>query len=285
MSTATCGDDAWLFGWDPLPGIVSVWADHSGHALLWQRDGGAVRCLAARFRPWLFAAGLDDLRHLDPALVDAAAAGADHASFSYRELNGPPGSLRFLLSARDGRALRRELLRGAQRRLGAPVGHLRELPGDYYAVGAVEQYLMQTGQVYFRGLAYDDLHRLQVDLETTALSPRQGRIFLVAVCDSRGLETILEAPHADDEAALIADLCALIRARDPDVIENHNLCGFDLPFLDGRAAAGALRRAGQMGHRATGTVHRRRGVPATSAVRPGCPLDTRLVHTGRDVGE
>ncbi len=58
----------------------------------------------------------------------------------------------------------------------------------------------------------------------------------MAVRDSRGLETILEAPHADDEAALIADLCALIRARDPDVIENHNLCGFDLPFLDGRAA-------------------------------------------------
>src|SRR3712207_7685454 len=54
----------------------------------------------------------------------------------------------YLLSATDGRALRRELLRGAQRRLGAPVQHLRELPGDYYAVGAVEQYLMQTGQVY-----------------------------------------------------------------------------------------------------------------------------------------
>ena len=41
------------------------------------------------------------------------------------------------------------------------VQHLRELPGDYYAVGAVEQYLMQTGQVYFRGLTYDELHRIQ----------------------------------------------------------------------------------------------------------------------------
>jgi len=96
---------------------------------------------------------------------------------------------------------------------------------------------MATGRVYFRGLAYDDLHRLQVDLETTALSPTEGRIFLAAVRDSRGLETLLEAPTAADEAALIADLCALIRARDPDVIENHNLVGFDLPFLEARAAA------------------------------------------------
>ncbi len=133
--------------------------------------------------------------------------------------------------------LRREIVRGASRRLGVPVRHLRELPGDYYAVGAIEQYLMQTGRVYFRDLAYDDLHRLQFDLETTALSPREGRIFLAAVRDSRVLATILEAPSEGDEPTLIADLCALIRARDPDVIENHNLFGFDLPFLAARADA------------------------------------------------
>ncbi|HET8628025.1 MAG TPA: DNA polymerase domain-containing protein [Thermomicrobiales bacterium] len=230
-------DDSWLFGWDPTPGIVAVWADHGGHALVWQRDGAGVRRSEECFRPWLFAAGLDDLSHLGPALVDAGAAGAADAAFDYRALSGPPGSLRYLLTARDGRALRREILRGAGRRLGATVRHLRELPGAYYAVGPVEQYLMQTGRVYFRGLAYDDLHRLQLDFETTALSPREGRIFLAAVRDSRGLETLLEAPDDGDEAALIADLCALIRARDPDVIENHNLFGFDLPFLEARAAA------------------------------------------------
>jgi DNA polymerase, archaea type len=35
---------------------------------------------------------------------------------------------------------------------------------------------------------------------------------------------------------LISKLCALIRERDPDVIENHNLFGFDLPFLEHRAS-------------------------------------------------
>ena len=27
----------WLWGWDPTPGIVSVWADAYGHATVWRR--------------------------------------------------------------------------------------------------------------------------------------------------------------------------------------------------------------------------------------------------------
>jgi len=230
-------DDAWLFGWDPLPGIVSVWANREGRALVWQRTGQGVRCIEDRFRPWLFAAGLDDARHLGPALVEGATDHAERAPFTYRELDGPPGSFRYLLSARDGHALQRAILLGAERRLGRPVPSLRDLPDHYYLVGAVEQYLMATGRVCFRRMAYADLHRLQFDLETTALSPKQGRIFMVAARDSLGLEAILEAPTEADEALLITNLCALIRDRDPDVIENHNLFGFDLPFLEERAAA------------------------------------------------
>ncbi|HEY3253833.1 MAG TPA: 3'-5' exonuclease, partial [Polyangiaceae bacterium] len=42
-----------------------------------------------------------------------------------------------------------------------------------------------------------------------------------------------EGDHA--EAELLIQLCARIRELDPDVIENHNLHGFDLPFLVQRA--------------------------------------------------
>ena len=53
----------------------------------------------------------------------------------------------------------------------------------------------------------------------------------------RGDTTLLEAEGASDaaEADLIRRLVATIRAADPDVIENHNLHGFDLPFLAERA--------------------------------------------------
>jgi DNA polymerase elongation subunit (family B) len=227
--------DAWLFGWDMTPHIVSVWADRSGRALVWQRQGSRVRCSEERFRPWLFAATLEHLEHLGRALVDQTQAQQNSAAFSYRELDGSAGSYRYLLSARDGRALERAIFTGASQLLGRAVKSLYDIEDGYYWVGPVEQYLMATGRVYFRDLAYTDLHRLQFDLETTSLSPQRGRIFLVAVRDSQGMATVFEAPEPADEAQLIINLCSLIRQRDPDVIENHNLFGFDLPFLHERA--------------------------------------------------
>jgi DNA polymerase, archaea type len=227
--------DEWVFGWNPTPGIVSVWADRSGKALLWRREGQRVTCSTERFRPWLVATTLEDLAHLHSPVLPTFTAGSVQPDITYRELDGPEGSYRYLLSAHDGRQLERTLVDGASRRLGREVKRVSELPETYYVVGPVEQFLMLKGMVSFRGLAYDDLYRLIFDLETTALDPQRGRIFLVAIHDSTGFETILEAATPEQEARLITDLCALIRERDPDVIENYNLCGFDLPFLQYRA--------------------------------------------------
>jgi DNA polymerase I len=231
--TSVRQEDEYLFGWDNTPGIVSVWAGRDGRALIWRREGDRVTCIRERFRPWLFAASLDDLAHLE---VTKANTLPGYQGIAYQELDGPPDSYRFLLSAADGRLLERELVRGASRRLGRQVNSINELQEDYYRAGPVEQYLMQSGRVYFRGLSYDDVHRLQFDLETTALDPHRGRIFMVAVRDNRGLAMTLDEPRPEDEAQLIVDLCSLIRERDPDIIENHNLFGFDLPFLEQRAA-------------------------------------------------
>lgn len=227
--------DERLFGWDALTGIVSVWAQRDGRAIIWRREGERVTCTAERFRPWLFARTLDDLAHVGQDLQPMQTASA-RVKFFYRELDGPADAYRYVLSANDGRLLENTLVGGASRRLGKRVNSLNELERDYYRVGPVEQYLMLTGRVYFRGMKYEDLHRLQFDLETTALDPRRGRIFMIAVLDSHGPATVLEAPTPDDEKRVIEQLCALIRERDPDVIENHNLFGFDLPFLEQRAA-------------------------------------------------
>ena len=232
--------DEWLFGWDNMPRIVSVWADRSGRALIWQRDPqtNLVQCHEDRFRPWMITAHLDDLKHLGPNLVNVTSTKNVASFFNYRELasTSTGDTLRYLISAQDGHALNQAMLVGAEKRLKQPVKSLRELPNeDYYWMGPVEQYLMLTGRVYYRGMTYQEVHRLQFDLETTGLSPKTSRIFMVAVKDSLGLETMLEAPTEQDEAQLIRDLCTLIRQRNPDVIENHNLFGFDLPFLEERA--------------------------------------------------
>ncbi len=272
-------NDEWVFGWDPMPGIVSVWASREGRVLVWRREGEHILCIKETFRPWLFATTLDDLTHLGSALIASPLDGADTSVVSYRVLDGLPGSYRYLLTTRDGRFLERALTTGASRRLDRRVKNLAELSDTYYQVGPVEQYLMQTGRVYFRGLNYEDLHRLQFDLETTALDPHRGRIFLIAIRDNRGLATTLEAPTPDHEAAMIVTFCQLVRDRDPDIIENHNLFSFDLQFLEYRAEAlGVPLRLGRAG----GPAHLERR-EETLAIGPEARRRVRYSVAGREL--
>ena len=218
-------EDEWLWGWDTTPGIVSVWADGDGRATIWRRTGPARTLVRdeARFRPWLLVDFLDGL--------------AGNPRVTWRELDGP-GALRYLVSSDSLRLLSAAVLHAASRQLGRPVAHLRDLGKErVLALPPEEQYLVATGRTYFRDLAFDDLRRMQIDLETTGLDPERDRIFMIAVRDPAGATTLLEADGDTDaaEAQLIARLVAHVRAADPDVIENHNLHGFDLPFLDRRA--------------------------------------------------
>ena len=225
----------WLWGWDDTPGIVSVWAEANGRATVWRRERGRLIREEERFKPWLLLDRLDDLRHLGPGLRPE---GEPDATVWFRELEGD-GALRFLVSARDARTLKSAVLRGAAARSGTRPNALRDLGQEsILALPPEEQYMVATGRTYFRGLAFDELHRLQFDLETQGLDPSRHRIFMVAVRSPSGVLTVLESQgNTDaDEAALLRSLCAAIRDADPDVIENHNLHGFDLPFLNRRAA-------------------------------------------------
>ncbi len=229
-------EEEWVWGWDSTPGIVSVWADLDGRASVWRRipKTGALVREEVRFRPWLVLDRLDDLQHLGDRLGPD---GCETALITYRELDGP-GSLRYLVSGEDGRALIAAVLEGAARRLGRRVSHLWELGKEaLLALAPEEQHLVATGRTYFRDLSFDDLHRMQFDLETTGLNPERDRIFMIAVRYPSGATDTLEAPSDGNagEAALIRELIAKVEAVDPDVIENHNLHGFDLPFLARRA--------------------------------------------------
>jgi DNA polymerase, archaea type len=236
-------EDEWLWGWDTTPGIVSVWAERNGRAIVWRRaaGGGALTREADRFRPWLLLPTLDDLAHLGPGLLPEGAVGTELPGIvAWRELSGD-GHFRYLVSATDGRTLDTAIMTGASARLGRQVLRFADM-GDEAALSLPpeEQYLVATGRTHFRDLSFDDLHRLQFDLETTGLNPARSSVFLVAVRDNRGFSGVLdvaerglEGPAA--EADLIRRLAALIQRLNPDVIENHNLHGFDLPFLARRA--------------------------------------------------
>ena len=224
-------EDEWVWGWDSTPGIVSVWANLEGHASVWRRisDTGELVREETRFRPWLVLDRLDDVQHLGDRLGPDT---CERAPIRYRELEGP-GSLRYFVSADDGRALVAAVLEGATRRLGRRVSHIRDLGKEtVLALAPEEQYLVATGRTYFRDLSFDHLHRMQFDLETTGLNPDRDRIFMIAVRYPSGATETLEVPREGNagESALIRELTDKVSAVDPDVIENHNLHGFDLPF-------------------------------------------------------
>ncbi|HKE14309.1 MAG TPA: 3'-5' exonuclease [Kofleriaceae bacterium] len=279
-------EDEWLWGWDPTPGIVSVWAEPDGRALVWRREPGARAPVreAVRFRPWLLLASLDDLAHLGARLrpeQDGAARGV-----TYEELEGP-GALRFLVRGDDLRALSAAVLAGAERRLGRPLESVRDLgQAAVLALAPEEQYLVASGRTYFRGLGFDDLRRAQLDLETTGLDPEVDRIFLVALRGPDGAVDIVEASRAGDaaEADLLRRTAAWIRAADPDVIENHNLHGFDLPFLARRAqklgVPLALGRAGGPGLRQRPAS---RGAPQSARDAAGGARRARYTVPGREL--
>jgi DNA polymerase I len=230
-------EDDWLWGWDPTPGIVSVSAEPSGQATVWRRVAGELVCERERFRPWILVDQVQDLERLGERVT-------------VQELDGE-GALRYRVEA--------DHLETLTRALSSTVSRL-VLPPE-------EQYLVATGRTCFRGLAPEDLRRLQFDLETTGLDAARDRVFLIAVRDPDGHTQLLEADGEGDaaEAQLIARLVEVVRAADPDVIENHNLHGFDLPFLDQRARVlGVPLALGRTSERVLRQRGARRGAPSAS---------------------
>jgi len=97
----------------------------------------------------------------------------------------------------------------------------------------VQHYLTHTGRTLFKSLAFEDLRRLQ--LEVLSLDER---LMSIALSDNTGWEELIVVDpdnSEESERAAIKRLTALIKERDPDVIEGHNLFRSDLPLLVARA--------------------------------------------------
>jgi len=201
--------DPVLFGKDPTPYIVAVEPIDS-RIRLFIREGGQLRTVEEPFRPWL----LSDMR-------------MEMDSVHWQELKGELQGRRMLkyLAVCDGREVFENLRRA-----------LRDAHREIIAYGSfARQYLMLSGKTLFKGMTFADLHRVQLDIETTTLTPDQqgARILMIALSDTRGYEALLDG----DEKQILEQLVERIQALDPDVIEGHNLFGFDLPYLAARAQA------------------------------------------------
>ena len=105
----------------------------------------------------------------------------------------------------------------------------------------VQQYLTSSGRTLFKGMLFEDLRRLQIDIQTAISpgfefsSPERDAVIAVTLSDSSGWEEIfvVEEGIVESERAALEGLTSIIQTRDPDVIEGHNLFKFDFTLPAG----------------------------------------------------
>ena len=112
-----------------------------------------------------------------------------------------------------------------------------EHPTNYNLISnPVQQYLMQTGQTCFKDLAFDKLHRMQLDIEVYSevgfpnAKRATDEVIIIALSDNHGWQKILHTKE-QSEKEMLEELVLVINERDPDVIEGHNIFAFDFMYL------------------------------------------------------
>lgn len=105
-----------------------------------------------------------------------------------------------------------------------------------------QQALIRTGIRLFSGMRFEEVRRLQFDIETLCTpgydfpqAEREGdAVILIALRDSTGWEHVISAAdHTEEE--VLREFIRVVQERDPDILEGHNIFRFDLPYLETRA--------------------------------------------------
>jgi len=111
---------------------------------------------------------------------------------------------------------------------------------EYIAVSPVEQYMIQTGRRLFKGYDdYDDLLRMEWDLETEGLDPQINAISQIGIRTNKGYEKIITITGEGEEKQknelrAICEFFEIIKELQPDILTGHNTENFDWNFIDVR---------------------------------------------------
>ena len=207
-----------LFGSDPTPRIVAIELGDTGTVKVYRRekDGSTITDIEP-FHPFVWCDS--DVTDLN---IDAEKLAGD-LRYGWRV---SVNSWKELIALRNG---------------------LKSAGRSFFALSdPVQHYLTATGRTLFKGLPFEELRRLQLEVlsfiggetEIPDASQSSDHIMSIALSDNRGWEEVIVVDPAtaeESERAALKRLTAIIKERDPDVIEGHNLFRFDLPYLVARA--------------------------------------------------
>jgi DNA polymerase, archaea type len=202
-----------LFGADPTPRIVAIELGETGTVKVYRReeDGSTVADVEP-FHPFVWAdSDVADFGIEAEKLQNDLKYGWLVTVDSWKEL----------IALRNG---------------------LKNAGRDFFAfTDPVQHYLTVTGRTLFKELEFEELKRMQLEVLSAAGSADPGNndhIMAIALSDNTGWEEWISIDPSnveESERNALKRLTALVKERDPDVIEGHNLFRFDLPFLVARA--------------------------------------------------
>jgi DNA polymerase elongation subunit (family B) len=96
----------------------------------------------------------------------------------------------------------------------------------------VEQYLISKEKRLFKGFEdYDQVTRLVFDLETDALDPKDGRIFMIGIKTNKGYHRVIECLDESQEKGAILEFFNVINELKPSIIGGYNSANFDWHWL------------------------------------------------------
>jgi len=197
-----------LFGADPTPRIVAVELGETGTVRVHHREtDGSTATDVEPFHPFVWAdSDVVDLGIETEKLQSDLRYGWLITVDSWKEL----------IALRNG---------------------LKNVGRDFFAfTDPVQHYLTASGRTLFKDLPFEELKRMQ--LEVLSFEGGDNHVMSIALSDNTGWEELITVdPNniEESERNALRRLTALIKERDPDVIEGHNLFRFDLPYLVGRA--------------------------------------------------
>lgn len=96
----------------------------------------------------------------------------------------------------------------------------------------VEQYLISKEKRLFKGFEdYNQVTRLVFDLETTALEPKDGRIFMIGIKTNKGFHKVIECIDESQERGAIIEFFNIINELKPSIIGGYNSANFDWHWI------------------------------------------------------
>jgi DNA polymerase elongation subunit (family B) len=212
-----------LFGADPTPRIVAIELGETGTVRVYRREADGSRVADVEpFHPFVWAdSDVVDLGIETEKLQSDLKYGWMITVDSWKEL----------IALRNG---------------------LKNAGRDFFAfTDPVQHYLTATGRTLFKDLPFEELKRIQLevlsfdavagvgDSGTAVADPgRDDHIMSIALSDNSGWEELIVVdPNnvEESERNALKRLTALIKERDSDVIEGHDLFRVYLPLLVARA--------------------------------------------------